>query len=201
MLLNCGVGEDSWDCEESWTARRYNQSIIMEISPGCSLEGLMLKLKLQYFGYLMWRVDSLEKTLMVGGIRGRRRRGRQRISGWMVSLNPRTWVWVNSMSWWWTGKPGVLWFMASQRVGHNWVTELTEGINDINFATWQVIRIYFISKLECVLLSLYLGLLTSGFQGRMWMISDSSVLSIPLILRKICTYLCLCFSQGLHSPS
>ena len=62
-----------------WTARRSNQSILKEISPGCSLEGLMLKLKLQYFGHLMRRVESLEKTLMLGGIRGRRRRGRQRM--------------------------------------------------------------------------------------------------------------------------
>ena len=62
-----------------WTARRFNQSILKEISPGCSLEGLMLKLKLQYFGHLMWRVDSMEKTLMLGGIGGRRRRGQQRI--------------------------------------------------------------------------------------------------------------------------
>ena len=62
-----------------WTARRSNQSILKEISPGMSLAGMMLKLKLQYFGHLMWRVDSLEKTLMLGGIRGRRRRGRQRI--------------------------------------------------------------------------------------------------------------------------
>ena len=73
MLLNCGVGEDS--CE----ARRSNQSILKEISPGCSLEGMMLKLKLQYFGHLMQRVDSLDKTLMLGGIGGRRRRGRQRM--------------------------------------------------------------------------------------------------------------------------
>ena len=63
----------------SWTARRSNQSILKEISPGCSLEGLMLKLKLQYFGYLMWRADSFEKTLMLGKIEGRRRRGQQRI--------------------------------------------------------------------------------------------------------------------------
>ena len=62
-----------------WTARRFNQSILREISPGCSLEGLMLKLKLQYFGHLVWRVDSLEKTLMLGGIGHRRRRGRQRM--------------------------------------------------------------------------------------------------------------------------
>ena len=76
MLLNCGVGED---LRVPWTARRSNQSILKEISPGCTLEGMMLKLKLQYFGYLMRRVDSLEKTLMLGGIGGRRRRGRQRM--------------------------------------------------------------------------------------------------------------------------
>ena len=76
MLLNCGVGEDS---RVPWTARRSNQSILKEISPGCSLEGLILKLKLQYFGHLMQRADSLEKTLMLGGIGGRRRRGRQRM--------------------------------------------------------------------------------------------------------------------------
>ena len=63
----------------TWTERRSNQSILKEISPGCSLEGLMLKLKLQYFGHVMQRVDSLEKTLMLGGIGGRRRRGRQRM--------------------------------------------------------------------------------------------------------------------------
>ena len=70
MLLNCGV-------REYWTPRRSNQSILKEVSPGCSLEGLMLKLKLQYFGHLMQRVDSLEKTLMIEGIGGRRRMARQ----------------------------------------------------------------------------------------------------------------------------
>ena len=73
MLLNCGIGEDPW------TARRSKQSILKEISPGCSLEGLILKLKPQYFGHLMQRVDSLEKILMLGGIGGRRRRGGQRM--------------------------------------------------------------------------------------------------------------------------
>ena len=68
-----------------WTARRSNQSILKETSPGCSLEGLMLKLKLQYFGHLMRRVDSLEKTLMLGGIGGRRRRGRQRMK-WLDGI-------------------------------------------------------------------------------------------------------------------
>ena len=76
-LLNCGVAEDSW--EFPWTARRSNQSILKEINPGCSLEGLMLKQKIQYFGHLMQRANSFEKTLMMGNIEGRRRRGRQRM--------------------------------------------------------------------------------------------------------------------------
>ena len=76
MLSKCGVGENS---RVPWTAKRSNQSILKEISPGCSLEGLMLKLKLQYFDHLMKRVDSLEKTLILGGTGGRRRRGRQRM--------------------------------------------------------------------------------------------------------------------------
>ena len=76
MLLNCGVGEDSW---VPWIARRSSQSILKEISPEYSLEGLMLKLKLQYFGHLMRRADSFEQTLMLGKIEGRRRRGQQRM--------------------------------------------------------------------------------------------------------------------------
>ena len=84
-----------------WTARRSSQSILKEISPGCSLEGMMLKLKLKYFGHLMRRVDSLEKALMLGGIGGRRRRGRQRIRWLDASPTRQTWVWVNSRSWWW----------------------------------------------------------------------------------------------------
>ena len=85
MFFNCGVGEDS---RVRWTARRSNQSILKEISPGCSSEGLMLKLKLQYFGHLMRRVDSLEKTLMLGGIGGRWRRGRQdEMAGWHHQLD------------------------------------------------------------------------------------------------------------------
>ena len=89
-----------------------------------SLEGMMLKLKLQYFGHLMRRVDLLEKTLMLGGIGGRRRRGRQRMRWLDASPNRWTWVCVNSGRWWWTGRLGVLWFMGSQRVRHDWATEL-----------------------------------------------------------------------------
>ena len=107
-----------------WTARRCNQSILKEISPGCSLEGLMLKLKLQYFGHLMRRFDSLEKTLMLGGIGGRREGDGRRWDGWLALPMRWTWVCVNSVSWWWTGRPGVLRFMGLQRVGHNWAIEL-----------------------------------------------------------------------------
>ena len=82
-----------------WTARRSNQSILKEINPGCSLEGLMLKLKLQYFGHLVRRADSLEKTPMLGGIGGRRRRGRQRMRWLMASPTRWAWVSVNSRSW------------------------------------------------------------------------------------------------------
>ena len=88
-----------------WTARRSNQSIRKEISPGCSLEGLMLKLKLQYFGHLMWRVDSLEKTLMLGGIGGRRRRGWQRMRWLDVITNSMDMCLSELRGWWWTGRP------------------------------------------------------------------------------------------------
>ena len=91
-----------------WTARKSNQSILKEISPEYSLERLMLKLKLQYFGHLMQRADSFEKTLMLGKIEGRRRRGWQRMRCWMASPTQWTWVWVNSGSWWWTGR----WFCS-----------------------------------------------------------------------------------------
>ena len=110
-----------------WTARRSNQSILKEISPGCSLEGLMLKLKLQYFGHLMRRVDSLEKTLMLGWIGGRRRRGWQRMR-WLDGItDSMTRVWVNSGSWWWTGRPVMLWFMGLHRIRQDWEIELNWG--------------------------------------------------------------------------
>ena len=104
-----------------WTARRSNQSILKKISPGISLEGMMLKLKLQYFGHLMPRTDSSEKTLMLGKIEGKRRRG---WDIWMASPTQWRWVWVNSGSWGWTGRPGLLQSMKSQGVRHDWATEL-----------------------------------------------------------------------------
>ena len=107
-----------------WTARRSNQSILKEISPGHSLEGKMLKLKLQYFGHVMRRVDSLEETLMLDGLGAGGKGDDSRWDGWMASPTRQMWVWVNSGRWWWTGRPGVLGFMGLQRVGHDWVTEL-----------------------------------------------------------------------------
>ena len=107
-----------------WTERRSNQSILKETSPECSLGGLMLKLKLQYFGHLMWRVDSVEKTLMLGGIGVRRRRGDRGWDGWMASPTRWTWVWASSGSWCWTGKPVMLQQMGSQRIRYVQATEL-----------------------------------------------------------------------------
>ena len=112
-----------------WTTTRSNQSILKEINPGISLEGMMLKLKLQYFGYLMRRVGSLERLwcwerLGAGG------EGDDRgWDGWMASRTQWTWVWVNSGRWWWTGRPDVLRFMGLQRVGHNWATTEQNWIN------------------------------------------------------------------------
>ena len=116
-----------------WTARRSNQSILKEISPEYSLERLMLKLKLQYFGHLMRRVDSFQKTLMLGMIEGRMRKGLQRMR-WLdliidskeMGLGRLRKFVIDSRSWWWTGRPGVLWFMGLQKVRHNWATELSE---------------------------------------------------------------------------
>ena len=107
-----------------WTARRSNQSILKEISPDCLLEGLMLKLKVQYFGHLMRRANSSEKTLMLGKIEGRRRRGGcRRWDGRMALLTQWTWVWVDSGSWWWTGKPGMLRFTGCKEL------DMTERLN------------------------------------------------------------------------
>ena len=107
-----------------WTARRFKQFILKKVNPEYSLEELMLKLKLQYFGHLTWRTDSLEKTLMLGKIENRRRREQQRMR-WLDGItDQRTWVWVNSGSWWWTGRPGMLQFMVSHRIRQDWETEL-----------------------------------------------------------------------------
>ena len=114
-----------------WTARRSNQSILKETSPGISLEGMMLKVKLQYFGHLMWRVEELthlKRPWCWERLRAWGEGDNTGWDGWMASRTLCMWVWVNSGSWWWTGRPGVLWFMGLQRVGHDWATELTHWL-------------------------------------------------------------------------
>ena len=126
-----------------WTARRSNQSILKEISPGYSLEGLMLKLKLQYFASWCEELTHLKRpwcweTLKAGG------EGDDRgWDGWMPSPTRWTWVWVNSGSWWWTGRPGVLQSMGLQRVRHNWVTELNWIVkSDQECSPWKQKQVY-----------------------------------------------------------
>ena len=114
------------------TARRSNQSIIKEISPEYSLEALMLKLKLQYFGHLMWRTDWSEKILLLGKIKVGGEGDDRGQDGWVASPTQWTWVWVNSGSWWWTENPDMLQSMWLQRVRHDWVTELNWTIPKFN---------------------------------------------------------------------
>ena len=106
-----------------WTARRWNQSILKETNPEYSFKGLMQKLKLQYFGYLVWRADLLEKTDAGKDWGQEEKKGDRGWYCWMASPLQWTWVWASSRREWSTGKPGVLQFMGSQRVGRDW-TEL-----------------------------------------------------------------------------
>ena len=138
MLLNCSVGEDFWES----TAKTSKQSILKEISPEYSLEGLMPKLKLQYFGHLMRRTVSLEKTPMLGKIEVRRGNDRE-WNGWMALPTQWTWVWVDSESWWWTGRPGMLQSMGLWRVGYDWATELN----------WNIMSNLYLYSRKCCLIS------------------------------------------------
>ena len=108
----------------TWTARRSNQSILKEISPEYSLEGLMPKLKLQSFGHSREELTHWKRLWCWERLRAGGEGDDKGWDGWMASSTQRTRIWVNSRSWWWTGRPGVLRFMRSQRVGHNWATEL-----------------------------------------------------------------------------
>ena len=116
-----------------WTARRSNQCIPKEISPEYSLEGLMLKLKRQYFGHLMWRTDSFEKTLMLWKIEGGRRRGRQRMR-WLDGItNSMDMSLIKLQESVMDRRPGVLQSMGSQRVRHDWATELNYAVTGLRF--------------------------------------------------------------------
>jgi len=111
-----------------WTARRSNQSILKEINPEYSLEGLMLKL--QYFGHLMQRANSLEKTLMPGKIEGGKKGDNRGLNGWLASPTQQNKLWTSSGRWWRTGKPGMLQSMGSQKVRHDWSTEQQQQTRD-----------------------------------------------------------------------
>ena len=144
-----------------WTARRSNQSILKEISPGISLEGLMLKLKLQYFGHLMRRADSLEKLWCWEGLGAGGEGDDRGWDSWMASLTQWTWVWVNSGSWWWIGRPGVLRFMGSQRLGHDeWLiwSDMTRWtfvgkVMSLLFYMLSRLVITFLPRSKCLLIS------------------------------------------------
>ena len=107
-----------------WTERRSKESILKEIIPGCSLEGLMLKLKLQYLATWYEELTHLKRPWCWERLRAGGEGDDRGWDGWMASLTQRTWVWVDSGSWWWAGRPGMLWFMGSQRVRHDWATKL-----------------------------------------------------------------------------
>ena len=107
-----------------WTARRSNQSILKEISPGISLEGMMLKLKLQYLATSCEELTHWKRLWCCDGLGAGGEGDDRGWDGWMASRTRWTWVWVNSGRWWWTGRPGLLRFLGSQRVGHDWATEL-----------------------------------------------------------------------------
>ena len=130
-----------------WTSRRSNQSIMKEIGSGCSLEGMMLKLKLQYFGHLMRRVTHWKRLWCWEGLEAGGEGDDRGWDVWMASPTRWTWVWVNSGSWWWTGKPGMLGFMGSQRVRHDWATELNWTIELIT--VMGIVAILKSLQLEC----------------------------------------------------
>ena len=125
-----------------WTARSSSQSILKEISPGCSLEGLTLKLKLQYSVHFMKSWLTGKRPLCWERLKAREKGDDRGWDGWMASPTQWTWVWVNSRSWWWTERPGVLQSMGSQRVRHDWATELTDWCYFYSFLWIKLLIIF-----------------------------------------------------------
>ena len=115
-----------WLLRVPWIARRSNQSILKEINPEYSLEGLLFRLKLQYFGHLMQRADSLEKTLCWERLKAVGEGDDRGWNGWMASVTRWKRIWASSRSWWWTGKPGMVQSTGLQRVRHDWVLNWSE---------------------------------------------------------------------------
>ena len=136
MLLNCGVGEDSWE-SLGWTARRSNHSILKGIKPEYSLERLMLKLKLQYLAIWCKELAHLQSPCCWEWLKAGGEGENTGWNGWMALETQWKWVWVNSGSLWWTGRPGVLKSMDLQRVGHDWTTKLNsiEAHSQLSFIT------------------------------------------------------------------
>ena len=140
MFLNCGVGEDS---RVPWTARRSNQSILKEISPGCSLEGLILKLKLQYFGHLMRRAH-LKRPWGWERLKARGKGDDRGLDGWMASPTQWTWVWINFGSWWWIGRLECCSPWGCQE------SNMTEWLNRTelnNLHLWYSVVVYSLSRI------------------------------------------------------
>ena len=128
MLLNCGVGEDSWESLGS------NQSILKEISSGWPMEGIMLKLKCRYLATWCEHLTHWKRPWCWGRLRAGGEVDNRGWNGWMESWTRWTWVWVDSRGWWWTEKPGVLRFMGSQRVRHDWATKLNWIVSSYSVA-------------------------------------------------------------------
>ena len=139
--------------ESPLDSKEIQESIPKEISPWCSLEGLMLKLKLQYFGHLMGKADLFKRPwcwerLRAGG------EGDDRVwDGRMASLTQWTWVWVNSENWWWTRRPGMLWFMRLQRFGHDWATELNWTYYNLGHMRRKGFQVYNFTKLQWIIIA------------------------------------------------